>query len=774
MHFNLKEKRNRYVVTTKKVLPLNLNKRYDVYFYEKNIILPPYSVSDKYKMILEEIKSKKEINIDNETFEKELQNIINVLNSIGKSLYMDESIIKLVNEKSKIQFVFSKVLEQYICNVSFDYGDMCYKYDEAVKIDTYRKNCEKIEMALNKYRFFYKNGEFVFLGNDDEFYNFLKRGISELLTYGSVNIDKCSDYYKFKDISFESFNIEKYKDKYKADINGINDDELTEILQKYNEGALYAKLNDNHIIDFSSENNKKLLDTLNNINMKNGLINLSDIMYISEKVSKESQLKELKKSLKEACKDNVELDDELPHNLNCTLKEYQKEGFKWFKRLASLKLGGILADEMGLGKTVQTIAFLLSESSSNKKSLILMPASLLYNWKNEIEKFAPSLKIGCVYGDKKQREKVIEDYEDFNILLTTYGTLTNDIELYNTVSFDYMILDEGQFVNNYKTVIAQNIRKIKSTSRFVLSGTPIENNFTELWSLFDFIMPGLLGDVKEFKEKINRDDNRFINELKIMISPFILKRNKENVIHIPDKNEYILYLDMKEGQKEAYENLQNEIRNKITQEHEEASYINLLSYLTKLRQMCLDPSLINEAYNKDNIKEEKCLELINENIKSHKIIVFSQYTTILKKLAQIFDDKGFGYYYLDGATSPKERIRRVNEFNENEEKCIFLISLKAGGTGLNLTGADMVIHFDPWYNPAVENQATDRSHRIGQKNHVTVYKLILNETIEERIIMLQDKKKNMIKDILDNDSLSEQYKNDWNLQKEEIINIILR
>ena len=432
-----------------------------------------------------------------------------------------------------------------------------------------------------------------------------------------------------------------------------------------------------------------------------------------------------------------------------------------------MNFGGILADEMGLGKTIQLIAFLLHKK--NKRSLVVTPTSLIYNWKEEFEKFAPSLNIGIIHGSKSTRNRILDNKEDYDVLLTTYGTIKNDIEFYKNEIFDYCIIDEAQNIKNPKAQNTKIIKEINAKVKFALTGTPIENSLIELWSIFDFIMPGYLFDEKKFKKKfVNRSENE-IEELRSLIKPFILRRLKRDVItELPEKIEKKYYVPMTSEQKLAYKNYMKEVKLKL--KTGEDDNITIFSYLTRLRQICQDPILVNKDYTGDSGKLNVALEIIEEVIEdNNKMLVFSQFTSVLKKIEEELNIRKIKNKYLDGSTSAKERIKLVSEFNDSKEPEIFLISLKAGGTGLNLTSAKFVMHMDPWWNPAIEDQATDRAHRIGQKNIVEVIKLIAKDTIEEKIIQLQEDKREIINSVMSDDSLN--INNISKLTNEEILDL---
>ena len=402
---------------------------------------------------------------------------------------------------------------------------------------------------------------------------------------------------------------------------------------------------------------------------------------------------------------------------------------------------------MGLGKTLQTITFLLSEKG--KKSVIVTPTSLIYNWKSEFEKFAPNLNIKIIHGNKEERIFTKEYINEYDVLLTTYGTLRNDYNLYEDINFDYCIIDEAQNIKNSLSQSSEVVKKLNAKVKFALTGTPIENNLMELWSLFDYIMPGYLYSKKKFQDKFIKNEKGII-ELKKYIKPFILRRLKNDVMsELPDKIEKRYVVEMTKEQKKVYKTYIDDIKNKMKEKDLIKDKITIFSYLTKLRQLALDPGILVDGYIGGSGKIDVTVDLINEFINNnHKILLFSQFTSVLDSIKTIFDAEGIEYFYLDGSTKASERVSLVNEFNNSNKVKVFLISLKAGGTGLNLTSADVVIHFDPWWNPAIEDQATDRAHRFGQKNVVEVIKLISKGSIEEKIIKLQESKKEIINEIM--------------------------
>nr|WP_242949685.1 DEAD/DEAH box helicase [Clostridium pasteurianum] len=449
------------------------------------------------------------------------------------------------------------------------------------------------------------------------------------------------------------------------------------------------------------------------------------------------------------------------------MRKYQKFGFKWLKSLARCGFGGILADEMGLGKTLQVISFLASEkkSGNNIPSIVICPTSLVYNWLSEIQRFYPDLKVLVISGSREERKNSIENYKGHDILITSYPLIRRDIEYYHSIDFKYCILDEAQQIKNPNSINAKSVKEIKAENYFALTGTPIENSLTELWSIFDFIMPGYLMSHTKFIKKyeapiVKGNDKNSLGELNKHIRPFILRRLKSEVIkELPPKIEHKITVEMAEEQKKVYaaylQNAKEQIDSNIKEKGFNKSKLMILSILTRLRQICCDPSIFIENYKGDSGKLAALDNIIDNSINSgHRILLFSQFTSVLKNIGTFLSEKNVEYMYLDGQTKMEERGHMVNEFNKGKGD-IFLISLKAGGTGLNLTGADVVIHYDPWWNPAVEQQASDRAHRIGQKKTVEIIKLIAMGTIEEKIYDLQEKKRDIIKSVMDSENSEE-------------------
>ena len=420
--------------------------------------------------------------------------------------------------------------------------------------------------------------------------------------------------------------------------------------------------------------------------------------------------------------------------------------------------GCILADSVGLGKTVQMLAFIqsLRERGEQRPALVVCPASLVYNWREECRKFTPDLSVGVIAGTLSQRRAQIKGMNgDTALYVTSYDLLKRDIALYDGKVFSTAVLDEAQYIKNRQAAVSKAVRVLNAEHRFALTGTPIENRLSELWSIFDFLMPGFLYTTKAFSERfetpiMKQKDEAATATLSRMTEPFILRRKKEDVLKdLPEKLEENRCAEMEEDQRRLYDAQLVQMRTVLESSGDTGEdKLRVLAQITRLRQLCCDPSLLFDDYKGSSAKRAACLELIQNAMDAgHRMLGFSQFTSMLDLLAADLKDAGIPFYTLTGSTPKQERVRLVNDFNHGDTP-VFLISLKAGGTGLNLTGADVVIHYDPWWNLAVQNQATDRAHRIGQTKQVTVIKLIAADTIEEKIVELQQTKRDLAEAIL--------------------------
>ena len=448
----------------------------------------------------------------------------------------------------------------------------------------------------------------------------------------------------------------------------------------------------------------------------------------------------------------------IPKEILATLRSYQNEGVQWLDRLRRMHLSGILADDMGLGKTLQAIIALTQNYQiTGGVSIVVCPTSLVYNWKEEIAKFNPNLKPLAVDGTPAQRKKLQTEIKNYDVVITSYSLLQKDVEFYKTIPFSYAILDEAQHIKNRGTRNAKSVKMIQATHRLILTGTPIENSLDELWSLFDFLMPGLLSSYDRFVEKYIRNPvkgSKNMENLRRKVSPFILRRMKKDVLEeLPPVSEIVYHCHLSEIQRELYHSYAASAREELSQLVKKEGFdkvqIHVLATLTRLKQICCHPAIFAKETPEvgDSAKYDMLMELLQNLLEGrHKTVVFSQYTRMLNIMREDLTRLRIPFEYLDG--SSKNRLGIVKKFNEDDQIPVFLVSLKAGGTGLNLVGADTVIHYDMWWNPAVEDQATDRVHRIGQKKSVSSYKLVTLNSIEEKILELQNRKKGLVKKVV--------------------------
>lgn len=600
---------------------------------------------------------------------------------------------------------------------------------------------------------------------DDMIYRLFSEGIPELSSYMEIYASDRFNTIRIRPASKISVGIRPQSNLLEIDISSADytSEELTDILASYRQGHKYHRLKDGSftLID---ENIADLDVFTKNLDIKDKSILRDKIkipmyrmLYLDSLNPDNSSLKfkrnnEFRQSIQKY-KDMLENADDIkvPEELSEIMREYQKYGFTWMKTLSSFGFGGILADDMGLGKTIQAIALMLDLKKSdrtNHRCLVVCPASLTLNWENEIHKFAPSLTCSVIIGTTSQRNELFNTSVDSDIIITSYTTLTRDILLYENIIFGIEFIDEAQFIKNHSTQMSKAVKSIKSENRFALTGTPVENSLAELWSIFDFIMPDYLFNYTYFKRTyespiVKKNDSVCIKSLQKIVSPFILRRMKKDVLtELPEKTITTLIAKMENDQEKLYLANVAELKKILSSSDlsDQSEKFRILAMLTRLRQICCDPSLVYENYESTSAKLEQCLELLESCIESgHKVLLFSQFTSMIDIISKRLKKSDISHYILEGKTNPRERIRMVDEFNKDSTS-VFLISLKAGGTGLNLTAADIVIHYDPWWNASAENQATDRAYRIGQKNNVQVYKLITENSIEEKIQDLQASK----------------------------------
>jgi superfamily II DNA or RNA helicase len=553
---------------------------------------------------------------------------------------------------------------------------------------------------------------------------------------------------------------------FSSDGVGVSRDELRRCLM---EGKKYVRLDDGSFASFDPEKVQAMLDReieLLTAADKNGRLPLSHAGRIQEllnHVDKATVASKAKKLFEQLSSIDTIAKAKKPRSLKAKLRPYQEDGLSWLRFIHDIRSGGVLADDMGLGKTIQTIALLLAVKTKEKKTsvLIVAPTSVVRNWQRELARFSPTFKVAVWHGAERHEMKA--ELEEAEIIITSYALLRRDIEFLASLPLDYAVLDEAQHIKNPMSATAAAAKKLNAERRLALTGTPIENRLSEIWSIFDFVSPGLLGPLDKFESRFSRPieagDYKTAQRLRAVIHPFILRRTKLEVASdLPEKLEMDQLCEMTGDQKAVYQQVVREVRAQVMGEVERVgmakSHIQILAGLTKMRQAACDPRLLGlprEFDNDDSGKLQALRELMQNAVDGgHKVLVFSQFVTMLKIIERALKEDGVVYEYLDGST--KDRTERIDRFQEDPTVSAFLISLKAGGTGLNLTAADTVVHFDPWWNPAVERQAEDRAHRIGQDKVVTVYRLVAAGTIEEKILELKEKKKELVASVLTEDA----------------------
>ncbi len=493
--------------------------------------------------------------------------------------------------------------------------------------------------------------------------------------------------------------------------------------------------------------------------------NFSVIDELFEFIDDEAIVIELEQKRKKLLQFDEIRNVSLPDNLNATLRPYQESGFQWLNYLDEVKWGGILADDMGLGKTIQALTFVQhykNEHNDKCLALVVCPTTLIYNWENEIKKFTPTMRYHIHHGPARQKD--VEELQKSDIIITTYGTLRSDVQLLMKMEFDYVILDESQAIKNPQSKVTKAAQLLHTRNRLALSGTPMQNNTFDIYAQMNFLNPGMLGSVDFFRNEFATPIDKFQDEerkdhLRKLIYPFILRRTKEQVAkELPEKIETVIFCEMDAEQRHIYDAYRNTYRSKILGVIEdqgmERSQLTILQGLMKLRQICDSPAILNESeqYPNHSVKLHELTREMSENISNHKVLVFSQFLGMLALIKDRLQHLKIPFEYFDGSTSTIERERAIQNFQNNEECRVFLISLKAGGVGLNLTAADYVYIVDPWWNPAVEQQAIDRTHRIGQTKNIFAYRMICKDTVEEKILQLQERKKSLVKDIIADDT----------------------
>ena len=634
-----------------------------------------------------------------------------------------------------------------------------------------RNTREEMALSMKLDSYFPTHGKrnYLLTGDDETIYHFLRNTLPQLAELGQIYV---SDRLRSRS-TVGAPKVQAHVSltgsllSLQMEISDFTTDELTQALEAYQKKQRFYRLKNGAFMDLNEETLgaiSELTDTLEietkdllaGINMPSyRAMEVNSLLHKRNDVSfdRGSAFKTLVRTINNAT-DN---DYALPTTFKGTLRGYQKEGFSWLTTLTNAGLHGILADDMGLGKTIQILAFLLAHKEKNAtvRALVVCPASLVLNWQEEAKRFAPSLRLLALMGLAEEREQYIAS-PAWEVLVTSYDQLKRDIDHYSQLTFDYQIIDEAQTIKNAQTKAAKSVKSITAHHRFALTGTPIENRLSELWSIFDFLMPGYLHTYNKFKKKyevpiMRQQDERLAKRMQRITAPFVLRRLKSDVLsELPPKEEIVRYAHLVGEQKKLYLAHALQVREEFqtVMKEKKGTQIKILELMLRLRQLCCDPSLYVEDYHGESAKLESCLELVREAVEGgHKILIFSQFTSMLDIIETHLQKMDIPSLTIRGATSKKDRQERVHSFQRGHIP-VFLISLKAGGLGLNLTAADTVILYDPWWNTAAENQAADRAYRMGQTKSVQVYRLIAKDTLEERILELQKRKKDLAESVV--------------------------
>lgn len=685
-----------------------------------------------------------------------------------------------------------------LCVARVQYGDAQYELNQGYTEED-RRDVEKETAAwkhINTYFSDYQHGRYVLSNEDSDVVQaFLDDGINELKRLGEVQIT-ANFRSLLKEIKINldvGVGINLTNELLDIDLadQKMSWEDIQAALKAYQEKRKYFVLKNGMLAKAEQPTIEQLAQTLHDLGISfkdfiHGKLHLPAYraFYFAKQMKAANALhfstnESFNTLINDLAKNQLK-QNQIPVSLQNILRPYQKIGFNWLSTIVNYKFGGLLADEMGLGKTLQIISLLLARKEKMQNqlpSLIVAPASVIYNWQAEVKKFAPSLNVALLDGTKKERERLLLDAKKYNLLISSYQSLNRDLEAYQNLIFDVEVIDEAQNIKNQQSVTAKTVKVIKAHHKLALTGTPIENKLSELWSIFDYLMPGFLGSYPDFRKKyelpiVKEQDKEAEDQLANMIIPFILRRLKKDVLRdLPDKDEEIVPVKMNKKQADLYNMQTQKIIAQLNGQGDEdfkRSRFQILAQITKLREICCDPHLLYENYHGKSNKLIATIELIKNNLANgHKILLFSQFTAMLDILHENLARLRLPLFTITGSTPKTKRQEQIQKFNQMAQPGVFLISLKAGGTGINLTGADVVIHYDPWWNLAAEKQATDRAHRIGQKHSVKIYKMVTEDSIEERIIALQQKKAELADIILQNDQIA-----DATMSKDDLIKIL--
>lgn len=744
--------------------------------YNNVLYMPGRDFIANYLPFFNSMKRNKEgLNFQGELKDKFIDSVLPRIHETMEINVPDNLKDKYINENLKIKIYLDKYKKYVKATLKFQYGD--YEINPLLNdlhpgiILVRQKEAEESCFDFMDSLHFEPYKDFFLLKKDADIFEFLTKDIYSLNEkYEVFHSDDLKNFKVAGNSPIHTaihFNDEIKLLEVNVTYEAVPKDELKEFFEALKQKKKYHRLKDGSFVNLNGTDVEQVAQLLERLDVEehhideSGAINLPtySAMYLDKIIDdfdniQYEKTKEYEELLENICQPK-QVKIEVPDSITAQLRPYQVVGYKWLYTLAQNRLGGILADDMGLGKTLQTITYITSCMKEEKEAIFLVvsPTSLIFNWQEEFEKFAPSVSAVIVEGTPDERMEQIAHAHDYNVVITSYPLIRRDVEHYVKHQFHTMFIDEAQFIKNPGSQNAKSVKQIRANHKFALTGTPIENSLSELWSLFDFIMPDYLYShskfIERFEKPIVKDGSKdVLEDLGKHIEPFILRRMKKEVLtELPDKIESKMMAEMTQEQEKVYQaylqNIRQELTDEISKNGVEKSRMQILAALTRLRQICCHPSTFIENYDGESGKLKLLLQIINEILENgHRILIFSQFTSMLEIIAEELKSQEIEYFYLSGNTKVHERKDYVTRFNAGEGS-VFLISLKAGGTGLNLVGADVVIHYDPWWNPAVEEQATDRVYRIGQKKSVQVIRLLTKNTIEEKIDKLQKRKKEL-------------------------------
>jgi len=711
-----------------------------------------------------------EIPIPSEQIRFFLEKTAQGLKRLGQIIIADSLAKKWMNTPLKAKLYLDRVKNLLLAGLEFHYDHVVINPLEdseppsSMVVRDIEKEAEIIQ--LMEASSFAKSDEGYYMHNEDLEYEFLYHTVPKLQKLVQIYATTAVRNRIFRGGAQPQIRIKVKKERtnwleFKFEMDGIGEQQIRDVLEALEEKRKYYRLPNGSLMSLETREIEEIQQFLRspfaqNKDIANGLdlpleqcLQMLDTVEVSDGFKLDESFRQFLDTLHHP----DQLEFEVPSSLEPILKDYQKTGYKWMKSLAHYSFGGILADDMGLGKTIQSIAFIVSVLPEVRKQrqpvLVICPSSLTYNWLSEIKKFAPELRAAVIDGNQAERTRRRKEAADIDVLITSYPLLRRDMTWFEKQFFHTVFFDEAQAFKNPLTQTARAVKRLQANHRFALTGTPVENSLEELWSIFHIVFPLLFRGLKDYSQLSRKTIAR-------RIRPFLLRRLKEDVLaELPGKIEALDTVELFPEQKKLYAaylaKLRHDTLKHLDKETIRKNRIRILAGLTRLRQICCHPGLFVDGYKGSSAKLEQLMRIIEESRKSgRRVLIFSQFTKMLELIGRRLAAKGLTFFYLDGQTPSEERVEICNRFNQGERN-LFLISLKAGGTGLNLAGADTVILYDTWWNPAVEEQAADRAHRMGQVNTVQVIKLVARGTIEEKMNELQDKKRNLIEEVIDSD-----------------------